>query len=55
MQANCRKGGQGKQIEKERQDSLRWKILFHLQGVDEEKEVIEKLGGNLPVHHHRKS
>lgn len=55
MQVNCRKGGKRKQRVKERQDSMQWKIPFHLQGVDEEKEVIERLGGNLPVHHHRKS
>jgi hypothetical protein len=28
MQANCRKGGQEKQIVKERQDSMQWKTPF---------------------------
>ncbi len=55
MQVKCRKGGQEKKIVNERQDFLQWKIFFHLQGVDEEKEVIERLGGNLPVRHHRNS
>ncbi|NLW03471.1 MAG: hypothetical protein GX027_09480 [Clostridiaceae bacterium] len=51
MRSVGKEGTKPKRRSRERQDKEH--AYFVLCLVDEEKEVIEEFGGNLPVRHHR--